>query len=41
MVRLPYFADPKNLEVEEDQPKKIEEGPEGETLPPTPPDGLS
>ena len=31
MVRLPYFADPKNLEVEEDQPKKIEEGPEGET----------
>ena len=31
MVRLPYFADPANLTVEEDQPKKIEEGPEGET----------
>ena len=34
MVRLPYFADPKNLEIEEDQPKpepKIEEGPAGET----------
>lgn len=30
MVKLPYFADPANLEVEEDQPK-IEEGPEGET----------
>jgi hypothetical protein len=31
MIKLPYFADPKNLEVEEDQPKKVEEGPEGET----------
>ena len=31
MIRLPYFADSKNLEIEEDQPKKIEEGPEGET----------
>jgi hypothetical protein len=31
MIKLPYFADPKNLEVEEDQPKKIEEGPAGET----------
>ena len=33
MVRLPYFADPANLTVEEDQPKpkKVEEGPEGET----------
>ena len=31
MVRLPYFADPKNLEVVEDEPKKVEDGPEGET----------
>ena len=34
MVRLPYFADPKNVEIEEDQPEpkpKIEDGPEGET----------
>ena len=31
MVKLPYFADPANLVVEEDQPKKIEEGPKGET----------
>ena len=31
MVRLPYFADPANLEVVEDEPKKIEDGPEGET----------
>ena len=34
MVRLQYFADPKNLEVVEDEPApkpKVEEGPEGET----------
>jgi hypothetical protein len=31
MVKLPYFADPVNLVVEEPQPEKIEEGPEGET----------
>ena len=31
MLRLPYFADPANLEVVEDEPKKIEDGPEGET----------
>jgi hypothetical protein len=31
MIKLPYFADPKNLEVVEDEPKKVEEGPEGET----------
>jgi hypothetical protein len=31
MIKLPYFADPKNLEIVEDEPKKIEEGPEGET----------
>jgi hypothetical protein len=31
MTKLPYFADPKNLEVVEDEPKKVEEGPEGET----------
>src|SRR5262249_2076877 len=31
MVKLPYFADPKNLEIEEDEPRKVEEGPEGET----------
>jgi len=31
MIKLPYFADPKNLEVVEDEPTKIEEGPEGET----------
>ena len=30
-MRLPSFADPASLIVEEDQPKKIEEGPEGET----------
>jgi hypothetical protein len=28
MIKLPYFADPKNLEVEED---RREDGPEGET----------
>ena len=33
MIKLPYFADPKNLEVLEDEPapKKIEDGPEGKT----------
>ena len=31
MIKLPYFADPKNLEVVDDEPKKLEEGPEGET----------
>jgi hypothetical protein len=30
-MRLPSFANPANLVVEEDQPNKIEEGPEGET----------
>ena len=31
MLRLLYFADPANPEVVEDEPKKIEDGPEGET----------
>jgi hypothetical protein len=34
MVKLPYFADPANLVVVEDQPKpkpEVEDGPEGET----------
>jgi len=31
MIKLPYFADPKNLEVVEDEPKKVEDGPESET----------
>jgi hypothetical protein len=31
MIKLPYFANPANLEVKEDEPKKVEEGPEGET----------
>jgi hypothetical protein len=31
MIKLPYFADPANLIVEEDEKPKVEEGPEGET----------
>jgi hypothetical protein len=30
-MRLPSFADPANLIVEEDEPEKVEEGPEGDT----------
>jgi hypothetical protein len=31
MIKLPYFANPANLEVKEDEPKKVDEGPEGAT----------
>jgi hypothetical protein len=30
-VKLPYFADQKNLEVEPDEPKTVQEGPRGNT----------